>query len=96
MAKEEKEIKDDKKKQQKKPSAPSVHAQPRMEEKPGFKGIVRIAGKDVKGHIKLNKALRFVRGIGSTVSVYVAHIIEQKLGISPMTPVGELGDENID
>ncbi len=93
MSKEEKGVKEEKKKQQKKPVSSPPAA---VEEKEGFKGIVRIAGKDVKGQVQLRKALRAVRGIGSTISVSIAHVIEQQLGISPTTRVGELGDEKIE
>ncbi|MEM4358927.1 MAG: 30S ribosomal protein S13 [Candidatus Bilamarchaeaceae archaeon] len=60
------------------------------------RGIVRIAGKDLRGHLKLNQALIHIKGIGHTMSVAAARTIESKLGIPPTTKVGELTDEQIE
>ena len=69
---------------------------PKFEDRPGFKGIVRIAGKDVKGQIPLRRALLKVRGIGPTLSNSAAQIIHKELGISPEIQVGELDESKIE
>ncbi|MEK6981456.1 MAG: 30S ribosomal protein S13 [Candidatus Micrarchaeota archaeon] len=77
-----------------------VKKQPVKEEKvsdnPEFKGIVRIAGKDVRGNVPLKRALLRVRGIGSTTSVIISKIINNELKISPDKLSGDLKDEEIE
>ncbi|MFN7990886.1 MAG: 30S ribosomal protein S13 [Candidatus Micrarchaeia archaeon] len=92
MVKEQKE-------QQKKPAkapAPVVAKKPVKEEKESFRGIVRIAGKDVKGHVKLKRALTAVRGISHTLSVAASAVIERELSIDPASRVGDLTEEQIE
>ncbi len=61
-----------------------------------IKGIKRIAGKDVSGDYPLPKALFRVRGIGKNLSVIVAKILAQRLGIQKNIQVGDLNDEQIE
>ena len=61
-----------------------------------FKGIVRIAGKDVRGDVRLSRALLVVKGISHTLSVAVSNVIKSELDISPDKLVGELTDEEIE
>jgi small subunit ribosomal protein S13 len=77
-------------KQEKKP------AKPEEPEKEGFRGIVRIAGKDIKGHVPLRRALMSVRGIGQSLAVPVSSVLSSELGIAPDTKVGELDDQKIE
>lgn len=81
-----------KKEQHKKP----VHVEEKMSDNPEFKGIVRIAGKDVRGNVPLKRALLRVRGIGATISVIISKIIKDELKISPDILSGELKDEEIE
>lgn len=69
---------------------------PKMDDRPGFKGIVRIAGKDIRGTVRLRRALTYVRGIGQNLSVPVANILHSKLGLPPDKEVGELSDQDIE
>ncbi len=78
------------------PPPPQAAKKPAKEEKEGFRGIVRIAGKDVKGQVKLKRALTAVRGISHTLSVAASSVIEKELSIDPETPVGELSEESIE
>ncbi|MDD2655908.1 MAG: 30S ribosomal protein S13 [Candidatus ainarchaeum sp.] len=73
-------------------------AAPRKEEQlePGMRGIVRIAGKDIKGGVKLMKGLLRVRGVSHTTSKIFANIISEELGITPNEKVGKLSDEQIE
>ncbi len=60
------------------------------------KGIKRIAGKDVIGDLKLERALLQVRGIGPTLAKAVTKVISEELKIPEETQVGDLSDEQIE
>ncbi len=66
------------------------------EEKEGFRGIVRIAGKDVKGQTPLKRSLLHVKGIGHTVAAAAARILHKELKISPDTRVGDLTEKQVE
>jgi len=83
-------------KEQKKPAAKKPTAAPKVEEKEGFRGIVRIAGKDMKGEVPLIRGLTRVRGIGHTLSISVAGAIKHELKIDPMTRVGDIPEEQME
>jgi small subunit ribosomal protein S13 len=61
-----------------------------------IKGIVRIAGKDIKGEIKLRRALMQVKGIGIPLSTALTKIISSQLKIPKDVMIGELSDEQMD
>lgn len=61
-----------------------------------FRGIVRIAGKDVKGQVSLLRALRAVRGISHTMAVSAAIAIKKELAIDPQGQVGNLTEEQVE
>ena len=61
-----------------------------------FRGIIRIAGKDIRGHVPLNHALLHVRGISHSLCIPVANVLSKELGISPDMQVGELDDAMIE
>lgn len=88
------------KKLKKKPAAPKKAApkpqKPQKEQKEGFRGIVRIAGKDVKGEVKLVRALSRVRGIGQTLAAAASRVIKKELKIDPEGQVGDLSEEQIE
>ncbi|MEW5997086.1 MAG: 30S ribosomal protein S13 [Candidatus Micrarchaeota archaeon] len=71
---------------------------PRKEEalEPGLRGIVRVAGKDMRGNLKLSRGLMRVRGFGHTMKNVAANAIAEELGISPTEKVGKLSDEQIE
>ncbi|MBI5227815.1 30S ribosomal protein S13 [Candidatus Micrarchaeota archaeon] len=93
-AKEPKEHKEPK--EAKKAPPPAVKKGPAKPERENFRGIVRIAGKDMKGEVPLRMALLRVRGIGHTLSVSVSNIINEELSIDPYKEVGELSEEQIE
>jgi small subunit ribosomal protein S13 len=74
----------------------AVAKKPVRVEKENFRGIVRIAGKDIKGEVPLNRALVRVRGISHTLAVSAGVVLHQELSIDPKTRVGELSEEQID
>ncbi len=95
MAKEQ-QAKEQQPQKRKAPPPVAAAKKPVKEEKEGFRGIVRIAGKDVKGQVKLKRALTAVRGISHTLAVAASVAIQKELSIDPQTPVGELSEESIE
>jgi len=77
---------------QKKPAKKKVL--PKEEE--GVRGIIRLAGKDVGGHLTLRRALLRVKGIGQTTRGLVADIIAKELKVSPTVKVGTFDDAQIE
>ncbi|MGC9005902.1 MAG: 30S ribosomal protein S13, partial [Candidatus Micrarchaeia archaeon] len=61
----------------------------------GLRGIVRIAGKDLRGDLKLNRALLYIKGISYSLKNSVAKLISTELGIGEETQIGSLTDEQI-
>jgi small subunit ribosomal protein S13 len=82
-----------KKKEVKPKSTKQVEELPESET---FRGIVRIAGKDIRGHVPLNHALLHVRGISHSLCIPVANVLSKELDLSPDIPVGELDDAMIE
>jgi small subunit ribosomal protein S13 len=60
------------------------------------KGIVRIAGKDMGGEVKMKNALFRIKGIGHSLKNAITAIIHKKLGIEPNFMIGNLSDEQIE
>jgi small subunit ribosomal protein S13 len=89
MAKTPPKKKEVKKLQKKKPKEAA-------EEKEGFRGIVRIAGKDITGHVPLKRALLRVKGIGQSLLNPVSNILAKEMKIDANTKVGELDDAQIE
>lgn len=75
---------------------PAAAKKPVKEEKENFRGIVRIAGKDVKGEVCLKRALCAVRGINHTLAVAASVVLHKELSIDPNGRVGDLSEEQID
>lgn len=66
------------------------------DENEDFRGIVRIAGKDVKGQVPLRRSFLHVRGIGHTVAAIASKMIEEELKIAPTTRVGDLTEKQVE
>ena len=66
------------------------------EEKETFRGIIRIAGKDVKGQVTLLRSLDAVRGIGHTMAVAASRVIERELSLKPDMRVGDLTEAQVE
>ncbi len=60
------------------------------------RGIVRIAGRDLKGTYPLKRALTYVKGISYSTVGPIAKLIEQRLGIPRTEKIGNLSDEQIE
>lgn len=83
-----------KKEEKREKKEPAVKLAEGLEGK-GLRGIVRIAGKDMRGDLKLKTALLYIKGISYSLRNSVAHLISTELGISEDVPVGSLTDEQI-
>ncbi len=77
---------------------PAFQGKPQIQrdENPNFRGIVRIAGRDLDGHFPIYKALIRVKGIGATLARTFERIIVQELKISKKTRAGDLTEVQID
>jgi small subunit ribosomal protein S13 len=71
-------------------------AKPQKEMKEGFRGIVRIAGKDVRGEIQLGRSLTVVKGISHTMAAAAVAVLHRELSIAPDTRVGDLSEEQVE
>lgn len=78
------------------PGKPGASKAPIKEENENFRGIVRIAGKDMDGHYPLYRALLRVKGIGQTLARTLARVLYKGLNLNSKTRVGDLSDEQIE
>ncbi len=62
-----------------------------MAEEAGFKYIVRIAGVDIDGNLKLPYGLALIKGIGYTTAIAVIRM----LGLDPNKKIGFLTEDEI-
>ncbi len=69
---------------------------PKEKEEEGIRGIVRLAGKDLSGHLPIRRALLLIRGISHGTAKIAAKAIQSELKISPDTKAGGLSDEQIE
>lgn len=79
-----------------KKAPPKKHKSRNVQEEEGVRGIVRLAGKDVEGHIPLERALLRVKGIGQTTKKTVSRIIAKELNVAPDVKVGTFTDPQIE
>ncbi len=66
------------------------------QENENFRGIVRIAGKDVNGEITLRRSLSLVRGISHTTASVASKVLEKELSLDPHGRVGDLTEQQIE
>ncbi len=60
------------------------------------RGIVRLAGCDLKGSLPLRRAVISVRGVGLNMGKVVSEIACTQLGITDKTMIGELSEQEIE
>lgn len=60
------------------------------------RGIVRLAGCDLRGSLPLRRAITSVKGIGINLGKVVSEIACQQLGMNDMTMIGELTEQEVD
>jgi len=90
---EKKELKDKKDARRKEAPKPALTVAPSGKE---LRGIVRIAGKDVKGEVPLGQAITRVKGVGGTFGRAVADAAYKELGLPESVLVGELSEQELD
>ena len=67
-----------------------------MDKKTDFRGIVRVAGKDMKGDLPIAKALNQIKGMGVSLADSIATIAAVKLNIDKKEHIGNLTDDQLD
>ncbi|MFA6328239.1 MAG: 30S ribosomal protein S13 [Candidatus Micrarchaeia archaeon] len=60
------------------------------------RGIVRLAGCDLKGSLPLRRAITSVKGIGLNLGKVVSEIACQQLGMNDKTMIGEMSEQEVD
>ncbi|VVB71095.1 30S ribosomal protein S13 [uncultured archaeon] len=83
---------EEKKKQHFNPNAKQAVVVDRGE---NFRGIIRILGRDLKGEVRLKRALPRIKGLGENLSKVVIRIIQSKLNIDPNVEVGLLSEDQV-
>jgi len=78
---------------EKKPAAPAPALKVKGKE---IRGIVRVAGKDLKGALPIARALSKVKGVGERLSRVLSDIVLSELHLPEDTLIGELSDEQVE
>lgn len=86
---------------QKKPMGPSAQApqiaskllRRKGKEGPDFKGILRLIGKDVDGHMTVFEAMKKVKGIGHNLAHNLSKTLVSRFGFTTDELVGNLNEE---
>ena len=60
------------------------------------RGIVRLAGRDLRGSLPISRAITSVRGIGINLGKVVSQIAYAQMGINDKTMVGELSEQDVE
>ena len=66
------------------------------DKKSDYRGIIRIAGKDMKGELPLSKALTRIKGIGINLADSISNIASRELNVDKHFKVGDLTDAQIE
>lgn len=61
-----------------------------------FRGILRLAGRDLDGHFTVANALSKIRGVGHNLAKSLVKIIQKDLGVNPGELLGNLSEEQLD
>ena len=77
---------------QKPPAAP---AKPMKDYGKDFRGVVRLAGKDLKGEVPVRRALTRVKGVGDRLGPILGNIATEQMKIANDTVVGLLTEEQM-
>lgn len=60
-----------------------------------IRGIVRLAGKDIKGQWTVKRAITSVKGIGLNLGIVISDVALKEIGADETTMVGELNEHDI-
>jgi small subunit ribosomal protein S13 len=73
-----------------------IPAELKKRESKDFRGIVRVAGQDLRGHLTLAAALCKVKGIGYNLAANLTIVARNELGIDAKELVGNFKDEDLE
>ncbi|MDO8339387.1 MAG: 30S ribosomal protein S13 [Candidatus Burarchaeum sp.] len=74
---------------------PTAPAKPMKDYGQDFRGVVRLAGKDLKGEVPVRRALSRVKGIGDRLGPVLSEIATQQMKIANDTVIGLLTEEQM-
>ncbi|HQT45463.1 MAG TPA: hypothetical protein PLO51_05775, partial [Candidatus Micrarchaeota archaeon] len=60
-----------------------------------LRGIVRLAGRDIKGDVPLMRAIVRVKGMGQAVGIAVTNMAFKELNVPINTLIGELSEQEM-
>jgi len=60
------------------------------------RGVVRLAGRDLRGNLPIRRAITSIRGIGLNLGGVVSEIACSKLGMNDKTMIGELSEQEVE
>jgi len=69
---------------------------PKSTSKEEIRGIVHILGKDIKGQVQLDRALRQVKGVGARLSLVFADVISREMNVPKDIQIGRLSEEQVE
>ncbi|MFA5108449.1 MAG: 30S ribosomal protein S13 [Candidatus Micrarchaeia archaeon] len=61
-----------------------------------IRGIVRVAGRDLKGHWKLTRSIQTIKGMGTTLGFVISKIVIKELGLTEKTVIGQLDEHQVE
>lgn len=67
----------------------------KKDQKDDFRGIVRVANKDIKGELSLPRALKQIKGIGFSLAEIISEIAAKELNIDRMEKIGNFNASQI-
>lgn len=57
--------------------------------------IVRLAKKDINGHLEIKEALKRIKGVGANLGNSIAQIASEEMDINKETKIGSLNEEQL-
>lgn len=81
--------------EKKKEAFAATAAKPMMRGGMEIKGIVRLAGRDLKGEVPVDRALARIKGVGERMASVLSSAAYSELGLPNDAVIGELSDEQM-
>ncbi len=60
-----------------------------------IRGIVRMAGRDIKGHWSVKRSITIVKGIGVNLGMVISGVALSQIGADEKTMIGELNEQQM-
>ncbi len=79
----------------KKKQETEIPNEPKKEEKE-IRGIIRIAGRDLRGDLPIKRALSRIKGVGIRTGLVISEVVFKQLSVPESTVVGELTEEQVE